>query len=38
MCVTGHPGINKGCDYVGLDVLQIPADKYKRMSLSHLKK
>jgi glutamate/tyrosine decarboxylase-like PLP-dependent enzyme len=38
MCVTGHPGINKGCDYVGLDVLQIPCDEFKRMSLIHLKR
>jgi len=26
MCVTGHPGINKGCHYVGLDIIQIPTD------------
>lgn len=26
MCVTGHPGINKGCNYVGLNVVQIPTD------------
>jgi len=38
MCVTGHPGINKGCDYVGLDIVQIPFDNNKRMSISHLKK
>lgn len=38
MCVTGHPGINKGCDYVGLDVVTIPCDNNKRMSISHLKK
>lgn len=38
MCVTGHPGINKGCSYVGLNVVQIPTDDKKRMSLSHLKK
>ena len=38
MCVTGHPGINKGCDYVGLDIVQIPCDSNKRMSIPHLKK
>ncbi len=38
MCVTGHPGINKGCNYVGLNVVQIPTDEFKRMSLKHLKK
>lgn len=38
MCVTGHPGINKGCAYVGLDIVQIPMDKDWRMSLKHLKK
>lgn len=37
MCVTGHPGINKGCHYVGLDVVQIPFDEHKKMSISHLK-
>jgi sphinganine-1-phosphate aldolase len=26
MCETGHPGINKGCNYVGLDIVQIPTD------------
>lgn len=38
MCVTGHPAINKGCQYVGLTTIQIPCDNNKRMSLSHLKK
>ena len=38
MCNTGHPGINKGCHYVGLDVVQIPTDKTLRLSLKHLKK
>jgi len=38
MCVTGHPGINKGCNYVGLNVVQIPTDEKKRMSVAHLKK
>lgn len=38
MCVTGHPGINKGCDYVGLDIVQIPSDHNKKMSIPHLKK
>ena len=37
MCTTGHPGINKGCHYVGLDIVQIPVDKDMRMSLKHLK-
>lgn len=37
MCTTGHPGINKGCSYVGLEVVQIPYDENKRMSLKHLK-
>ena len=26
MCVSGHPGINKGCYYVGLNCIQIPYD------------
>lgn len=38
MCVTGHPAINKGCDYVGLEIVQIPCDDKKRMSIAHLKK
>ncbi len=38
MAVTGHPGINKGCFYVGLNTVEIPVDKHKRMSISHLKK
>lgn len=37
MCTTGHPGINKGCHYVGLDIVQIPFDENKRMSIKHLK-
>ena len=37
MCTTGHPGINKGCHYVGMDIIQIPYDENKRMSISHLK-
>jgi len=38
MCSTGHPGINKGCHFVGLDIIEIPFDENKRMSISHLKK
>ena len=38
MCTTGHPAINKGCHYVGLNVVQIPFDDKKRMSLKHLTK
>lgn len=38
MCVTGHPGINKGCNYVGLNIKQIPMDENKRMSIKHLRK
>jgi glutamate/tyrosine decarboxylase-like PLP-dependent enzyme len=26
MCQTGHPGINKGCHYVGLNIVEIPYD------------
>lgn len=37
MCTTGHPGINKGCHYVGLTVIQIPYDSQMRMSITHLK-
>ena len=37
MCNTGHPAINKGCNYVGLNAVQIPSDENKRMSLKHLK-
>ena len=37
MCVIGHPG-NKGCSYVGLNVVQILTDNKKRISLSHLKR
>ncbi len=39
MCTTGHPAINKGCGYVGLDVIQIPYDeKTKKMCLKSLKR
>lgn len=38
MCTSGHPGINKGCSYVGLNIIQIPMDENKRMSIPHLKK
>ena len=38
MCTTGHPGINKGCAYVGLDIVQIPFNEKKKMSIKHLKK
>lgn len=38
MCVTGHPGINKGCSYVGLDVVQVSKGKDGRMCLKDLKK
>lgn len=38
MSTAGHPGINKGCHYVGLNVVEIPVDQQKRMSISHLKK
>lgn len=38
MCVTGHPAVNKGCSYVGLDINQVAADKYGRMCLKDLKK
>ena len=38
MCTTGHPAINKGCDYVGLNAIQIPYDQHRRMSVEHLRK
>ena len=38
MCTTGHPGVNKGCNYVGLNCIQIPYTANKRMSIPHLKK
>lgn len=38
MSSTGHPGINKGCHYVGLNVVEIPVDKDKKMSIKHLKR
>ena len=38
MSSAGHPGINKGCDYVGLNVVEIPVDGKKQMSIPHLKK
>ena len=38
MSTAGHPGINKGCDYVGLNVVQIPIDENRQMSIPHLKK
>ena len=38
MCTTGHPGINKGCHYVGLDIVEVPYGQDMRMSIPHLKK
>lgn len=39
MCRTGHPGINKGCKYVGLDVVEVDFDPCtKRMDIAKLKK
>jgi sphinganine-1-phosphate aldolase len=38
MSSAGHPGINKGCHYVGLNPVEIPIDENKRMSIKHLKK
>jgi glutamate/tyrosine decarboxylase-like PLP-dependent enzyme len=38
MCETGHPGINKGCHYVGLNVTQIPYDKNFKMDIKALRK
>ena len=37
-CVTGHPGINKGCSYVGLDVVEVEQDENHRMSIKDLKR
>lgn len=36
-CVTGHPAINKGCSYVGLDVVEVEEDEKHQMSISDLK-
>jgi glutamate/tyrosine decarboxylase-like PLP-dependent enzyme len=38
MAVSGHPGINKGCHYVGLNPVEIPMDENKKMSIKDLKK
>jgi sphinganine-1-phosphate aldolase len=35
---AGHPGINKGCHYVGLNTVEVPVDKDGRMSIPYLKK
>jgi sphinganine-1-phosphate aldolase len=33
MSVTGHPSVHKGCHYVGLNVIEVPMDEDKKMSL-----
>jgi sphinganine-1-phosphate aldolase len=38
MCITGHPGINKGCSYVGLDVVQVASSPDGKMCLKDLKR
>jgi sphinganine-1-phosphate aldolase len=38
MCTTGHPAINKGCHFAGLEAVQIPYGKDKKMSVKDLKK
>ena len=38
MASAGHPGINKGCAYVGLNIIEIPIDENRQMSIPHLKK
>ena len=36
--MTGHPAINKGCSYVGLDIVEVDEDSFHRMCLKDLEK